>query len=166
MHLLSTKKRQDTSNSFSRVFSEVTFCHIRQKIFNLCVHKRLTQKRGGRSSLPQTTGTVTTTTSARGRSGAWCAGTAASTRWSGAAAPCRAPAWATPCPAAATPSTSVTPASSTQVGPSHRDTTLVRYPLIVFENRHHGYYVQIVCEPLLCILCCLCMPAVHFYTHI
>lgn len=61
----------------------------------------------------QITGICTTT--ARAQSGTLCAEAAANMTWSAANAPCRGPQWATRCPAAATPSMSVTPASSIQV---------------------------------------------------
>lgn len=61
----------------------------------------------------QITGICTTT--ARAQSGTLCAEAAANMTWSAANAPCRGPQWATQCPAAATPSMSVTPASSIQV---------------------------------------------------
>lgn len=55
------------------------------------------------------------TTTAQARSGTLCAEAAASTTWSAVNAPCRALRWATPCPAAGTPSMSVTLASSIKV---------------------------------------------------
>lgn len=52
---------------------------------------------------------------AQALSGVWCVEAAASTTWSAVNAPCRGHLWAMLCPAAATPSTSATPASSIRV---------------------------------------------------